>query len=551
MNPGTAAVVITGAFFGSFCRAATGFGGSIIFELIYTLCGEFHAAPGLRNALRMVELGMVLEMTNSPLMFLTVARQTPRFWRSLLMLSMLCLPGTMLGSLCLLQAQEHAKTLAALRIGLNLLFLLISIFKLSGEVRTHTKQPEKEVALLNEGSKVQQDDDKTICRELGLGLVLVGFADGFLNGLIGIPGPPSMIYFASVLKSGRMTPDTCMVLTQTFFLFTTFMRGAALGSPTMWHEWLKSEPLALLIPLPALVAMKLGFELRKWLDPTLLLRCILVLLLLSSLMGMDVFHGSWLGLSSLAFTGLWLLVLLTKVGSCRDVAGCAELYPAISLKGRASFDFGPYWKYKPPTRKGHKTTFNVWRNAPTGAHRVDVPQIGNSEMLSIYKEMYGFLISAPRSLGSLRGTPCLSVRRRVATAPGRRGLDRWTLLALAPLALGRRRQVAVMAQAVGTHQLNFCKSADDILASLKTLMEKYEKEVQVIVDADGGSQADPFSCSFGALADADGRAALRSAELTLPALVSGDASTRKAATEAKKELQLILWEFQGTFYQEK
>lgn len=346
MNPGTAAVVVTGSFFGSFCRAATGFGGSIIFELIYNLCGEFHVAPGLRNALRMVELGMVLEMTNSPLMFLTVARQTSRFWRSLLMLSMLCLPGTMLGSFCLLQAQEHAKTLAALRMGLNLLFLLISIFKLSGEVQAHTKQPEKEVALLNEGSNLQQDDDKTICRELGLGevallnegsnvqqdddktisrelglgLVLVGFADGFLNGLIGIPGPPTMIYFASVLKSGRMTPDTCMVLTQTFFLLTTFMRGAALGSPAMWHEWLKSEPLALLIPVPALLAMKLGFELRKWLEPTLLLRCILVLLLLSSLMGMDVFQGSWLGLSSLAFTGLWLLVLLMQV--TRREAGC-------------------------------------------------------------------------------------------------------------------------------------------------------------------------------------------------------------------------------------
>ena len=109
MNPGTAAVIITGSFFGSFCRAATGFGGSIIFELIYNLCGEFHEAPGLQNALRMVELGMVLEMTNSPLMFLTVARQTPRFWRSLLMLSMLCLPGTMLGSSCLLQRKSMRK----------------------------------------------------------------------------------------------------------------------------------------------------------------------------------------------------------------------------------------------------------------------------------------------------------------------------------------------------------------------------------------------------------------------------------------------------------
>ena len=54
------------------------------------------------------------------------------------------------------------------------------------------------------------------------------------------------------------------------------------------------------------------------------------------------------------------------------------------------------------------------------------------------------------------------------------------------------------------------------------------------------SQADPFGCSFGALADADGQAALRSAELTLPALVSGEAARRQAATEAKKELQLML-----------
>lgn len=64
-----------------------------------------------------------------------------------------------------------------------------------------------------------------------------------------------------------------------------------------------------------------------------------------------------------------------------------EVFPAISLKGRASFDFGPYWKYKPPIRKGHKTNFNVWRHASPGVHRVDVPQIGNSEMLSIYKEV--------------------------------------------------------------------------------------------------------------------------------------------------------------------
>ena len=63
----------------------------------------------------------------------------------------------------------------------------------------------------------------------------------------------------------------------------------------------------------------------------------------------------------------------------------------------------------------------------------------------------------------------------------------------------------------------------------------------------GTSQADPFGRSFGALADADGAAALRSAELTLPALVSGEAATRQAATEAKKELQLMLSGKRGGF----
>lgn len=28
-----------------------------------------------------------------------------------------------------------------------------------------------------------------------------------------------------------------------------------------------------------------------------------------------------------------------------------------------------YWKYKPPTKKGQKLQFNVWRNAPVGVHR--------------------------------------------------------------------------------------------------------------------------------------------------------------------------------------
>jgi len=67
-------------------------------------------------------------------------------------------------------------------------------------------------------------------------------------------------------------------------------------------------------------------------------------------------------------------------------------------------------------------------------------------------QMYGFLTSAPRSLGSLaslRSTPCRGVRSRVATAAPGRGLERWTPLALAVLGgrLGRRR-VANMAKVV-------------------------------------------------------------------------------------------------------
>ncbi len=313
MDLATSAVIVAAAFCGSFCRAATGFGGSIIFELIYNLCGQFHVAKGLSNALRMVELGMVLEMATSPVMFLSVARKIPQFRRSLFLLSMLCLPGTMLGSYCLLQAQEHAAMLAALKTGLNLLFLSISIFKLSEEVpQNSSTQGHGDSLALLEKEKVD-DDDERICREMGLGLVLVGFADSFLNGLIGLPGPPSMIYFASVLKSDRMTPDTCMVLTQTFFLLTTFMRGAALGSPAMWHEWLRSEKLVILIPLPALLALKVGWEARKYLDHTILLRMILILLLLSSLMGMGIFQGSLVGLTALAITGVWLLVMAFRV----------------------------------------------------------------------------------------------------------------------------------------------------------------------------------------------------------------------------------------------
>eukprot|EP00434_Breviolum_minutum_P034880 symbB.v1.2.030877.t1/scaffold3524.1/size54796/2 len=175
-----------------------------------------------------------------------------------------------------------------------------------------------------------------------------------------------------------------------------------------------------------------------------------------------------------------------------------EVFPAISLKGRASFDFGPYWKYKPPIRKGHKTNFNVWRLASPGVHRVDVPQIGNSEMLSIYKEV------------QLHGE----------------------------LSLHLARMASHVTSTVGVHQLNFGKSAEEIRSGLHSLMERYEAQIQEIVKANQATQVASFE-AFSKLADADGQAALMSAELTLPALVSGDVLVRKAAQEAKKALQLM------------
>lgn len=88
---------------------------------------------------------------------------------------------------------------------------------------------------------------------------------------------------------------------------------------------------------------------------------------------------------------------------------------------------------------------------------------------------------------------------------------------------------------IGAHQLNFCKSAQEIQTSLKQLMSSYEQQIEGILHAEGKEAT--FHTAFGRLAAADGAAALLSAELTLPALVSGDAEVRQVAAEAKKQLQ--------------
>eukprot|EP00931_Biecheleriopsis_adriatica_P059040 TRINITY_DN35264_c0_g1_i1.p1 TRINITY_DN35264_c0_g1~~TRINITY_DN35264_c0_g1_i1.p1 ORF type:complete len:1490 (+),score=346.70 TRINITY_DN35264_c0_g1_i1:27-4496(+) len=63
----------------------------------------------------------------------------------------------------------------------------------------------------------------------------------------------------------------------------------------------------------------------------------------------------------------------------------ASLYPAMSLQGRAAFNFGPDFKHKAPVVKG--TVFKRWPDFPDGLCRVDTPIVGNSRNVRIYKEI--------------------------------------------------------------------------------------------------------------------------------------------------------------------
>lgn len=87
----------------------------------------------------------------------------------------------------------------------------------------------------------------------------------------------------------------------------------------------------------------------------------------------------------------------------------------------------------------------------------------------------------------------------------------------------------------GAPRLNFTKSADEIRIGAAALERDYEAKLEALLASAQGSSS--FAATFGRLADADGHAALLSAELTLPALVSGDAAVRTASSEAKKQLQ--------------
>ena len=96
----------------------------------------------------------------------------------------------------------------------------------------------------------------------------------------------------------------------------------------------------------------------------------------------------------------------------------------------------------------------------------------------------------------------------------------------------------------GAPDLHFTKNADEVTAAVAAIEANYDDALNALVRKSeayvtGGGFPVPFNFAFGKLADADGHAALKSAEVTLPALISGDAAARAASSAAKKQLQAM------------
>ena len=89
---------------------------------------------------------------------------------------------------------------------------------------------------------------------------------------------------------------------------------------------------------------------------------------------------------------------------------------------------------------------------------------------------------------------------------------------------------------IGVHQQCLTKSAADIRSALDVLTETYEQRISSLISSAKSNGSSSFASTFGQLADADGYASLKSVELTLPALVSGDPEARAASAAAKKSL---------------
>ncbi|CAJ1445323.1 unnamed protein product [Effrenium voratum] len=89
------------------------------------------------------------------------------------------------------------------------------------------------------------------------------------------------------------------------------------------------------------------------------------------------------------------------------------LFPALSVKGCASFHFGPDFRHPPPPAL---VTFKTWPGA-LGRVRIDSPGVGNSSVLNIYKE------------AQIHGEVCLKrhVLRLVAAQRYRQKARCWTV----------------------------------------------------------------------------------------------------------------------------
>jgi Zn-dependent oligopeptidase len=93
---------------------------------------------------------------------------------------------------------------------------------------------------------------------------------------------------------------------------------------------------------------------------------------------------------------------------------------------------------------------------------------------------------------------------------------------------------------LGAQFLDLKLGAAAIRSGLQQLVSNYEADINaLLLEMPAELGVDHFAQSFLRLANADGHAALRSAELTLPALVSGDAEIRKASSEAKIALKTM------------
>jgi len=74
----------------------------------------------------------------------------------------------------------------------------------------------------------------------------------------------------------------------------------------------------------------------------------------------------------------------TPVFGPNEIPAGVSLYPAMSVKGRAGINLGPDFQHEMPKFAG---SFQAWPGGAGGVQRLDHPELGNSEVLSVYKEI--------------------------------------------------------------------------------------------------------------------------------------------------------------------